>query len=317
VRLARAEGVRLSLRHERLGYAGLMALPVLGASVLQQINSFTDKFFASTLEAGRVAALNFANALGSAPRTALLFPLLTPLFPLIARMMAERRGSDAQRAFERAAGLLGLVAIPMSVLMALYAREMATVAFGHGSCSGREGADCREQIGAPLAFYGLAVWGNFLGYLLNRALSAANRFADVVVATIIAVVLTIALDIALIGPMEQSGLALASAIGVYVNVVVTLLYLRRQLPALSLRALGLQQARLLACGGIAAGVAALLDLALPGSTAAALDAAWPLAVKCAAALVAYLIALRLLAPAELAEGRRSLRAFIPRRWRPA
>ena len=40
--------------------------PVLGASVLQQVNNITDKLFASSLEAGRVAALSFANALGQA-----------------------------------------------------------------------------------------------------------------------------------------------------------------------------------------------------------------------------------------------------------
>ena len=51
-----------------LAGVGLLALPVLGASVLQQVNNFTDKLFASSLEAGRVAALSFANALGQAPR---------------------------------------------------------------------------------------------------------------------------------------------------------------------------------------------------------------------------------------------------------
>jgi putative peptidoglycan lipid II flippase len=313
MRLAREEGVRITLRHERLRFAGLMALPVLGASLLQQINSFTDKLFASSLVAGRNAALNFANALGSAPRTALLFPLLTPLFPLIARMMAERRHTDAQRAFERAAGLLALVSIPMSALIAIYAHEVATITFGHGNCT----HDCQRQIGAPLAFYGIAVWGNFIGYLLNRALSAANRFADVVIATAIAVVVTIGLDLALIGPLDQGGLALASAIGVYLNVVITLLYLRRQLPGLSLPALARQQGRLLLCGALAAGTAALLNLALPGSTERALAAAWPLALKALAALVVYVVALRFLAPVELAEARRSLRAFVPRRWRPA
>jgi len=313
VRLAREEGVKMTLRHERLRYAGMMALPVLGASLLQQVNSFTDKLFASSLEAGRNAALNFANALGSAPRTALLFPLLTPLFPLIARMMAERRHEDARRAFERAAGLLALVAIPMSAMIALYSHEVAAVTFGHGHCK----SNCQTQIGAPLTFYGLGVWGNFIGYLLNRALSAANRFADVVVATVIAVVVTIGLDLALLGPMDQGGLALASAIGVYLNVVITLLYLRRQLPELSIIALARQQGRLLVCGGFAAGAAVLLNLALPGTTEGVVATAWPVVLKVLAALVVYVVVLRFLAPAELAEARRSLRAFVPRRWRPA
>jgi putative peptidoglycan lipid II flippase len=291
----------------------LLALPVLGASLLQQINSFTDKLFASSLEAGRVAALSFANALGSAPRTVLLFPLLTPLFPLIARMVAERRTQETVSAFQRAAGLLALVAIPVSAFVALAATDITQLAFGRGACD----ADCVEQTASPLVFYGLAVWGNFIGYLLNRTLSAATRARDIMVATIVTVALTIALDIVLIGPLEQAGLALASAIAVYVNTVLTLIYLRRRFPALSLRVLGRQQGRLLACGLAGAGVFALLGLGLDTSGRGSWAVAGLLAVKGLIALAVYLALARVLAPAELAEGRRSVAAVVRRRARAA
>ena len=134
-------------------------LPVLGASLLQQINSFTDKLFASSLEAGRVSALSFANALGQAPRVALLLPLLTPLFPLIARLISEGREREALGAFRRVAGLLGLVAIPMMLLLAIYAQEVAQLAFERGKC----GPGCVDQISPPLAFYALGLWPAFAG----------------------------------------------------------------------------------------------------------------------------------------------------------
>ncbi len=124
-RLLRESRTRPALTHPGLGAVGLLALPVLGASILQQINNFTDKLFASSLEAGRVSALSFANALGQAPRVALLLPLLTPLFPLIARLVSEGREREALRAFRRVAGLLALVSIPMMVLLAVYSRETA------------------------------------------------------------------------------------------------------------------------------------------------------------------------------------------------
>ena len=155
----------MSLRHPSLSPTLVLAIPVLAASVLQQINSFTDKLFASSLEAGRNAALSFANALGSAPRTVLLFPLLMPLFPLIAGYVAKGKRNETAAAFHRAAGILALVAIPVTVFMAIGASEIAQVAFGRGKC----GAGCVSEIASPLAFYGVAVWGNFIGYLLNRA----------------------------------------------------------------------------------------------------------------------------------------------------
>jgi len=314
VRVMRANGgIRPALVHPRMRSVGLLALPVLGASLLQQVNGFTDRVFANSLAVGRTSALNYANALGSAPRSLLLFPLLTPLFPVIARLMAERREGEALRAFHRAAALLALVALPVSAFFALYATEVTRLAFGRGEF----GADSVTQTAGPLVFYALAVWGNFIGYLLNRTLSAANRARDIMVATVVSVVLTIGLDLALLGPMEQSGLALASAIAVYVNTGLTLLYLRRQFPAFSLRRLGGQQARLVVCAGVGAGAAALMNLALPTDRGSWIVVAVKLIVKGLVGLAAYLAAVRILAPATLADGRRTLGAVLRRRSRAA
>ena len=304
-------GLRWTLVHPSLRGVGLLAMPVIGASLLQQVNGFTDRLFANSLEVGRTSALNFANALGSAPRTALLFPLLTPLFPVVARLMAERRERAALGAFQRAAGLLALVSIPISVFMAIYASEITRLAFQRGKFN----AESVTQTAAPLVFYSLAIWGNFIGYLLNRTLSAANRAADIMVATTVSVVLTIGLDIVLLGPMEQAGLALASGIAVYVNTVMTLLYLRRHFPSLSLSTFGAQQARLVAAGGVAAGVWVLLDLAVPSDTGSWISVAVKLVVKGLVGLAAYVAAVRVLDPDSLADGRRSLASLIPGRRR--
>ena len=51
--------------------------------------------------------------------------------------------------------------------------------------------------------------------LLNRTLSAANQQRGILWTTVATVAITIGLDLILLGPMEQSGLALAATIGVY------------------------------------------------------------------------------------------------------
>lgn len=308
-RLLRRARVRPAVSHPRLGAVAVLALPVLAASVLQQVNNFTDKLFASTLEEGRVAALSFANTLGQAPRALLLLPLLTPLFPHIARLMSERREADAVDAFRRVAGLLALVSVPMALLMAIHAEQIAQLAFRRGAC----GADCVSEIAPPLLFYALALWPAFLSLLLNRTLSAANRTREIMVVTIVTVVLTIVLDVLLIGPLEQAGLALAATLGVYANALMLLAFLRRRFPELSLPALARRQGRVLAAGLIAAGVALALDRAMPTAGRPSLELAPLLAGQLAVAMAAYLIAARALAGTELADGARSVRGLVARR----
>ncbi len=307
-REGRRGGGKLSFAHPRLKATVVLAIPVIAASLLQQVNSFTDKLFASSLEAGRNAALSFANALGSAPRTILLFPLLIPLFPLIARYFAEGKQKESADAFRRAAGILALVAIPISILIAVGSSEIAQVAFGRGKCD----AYCVDQIASPLAFYGVAVWGNFIGYLLNRSLAAANQMRAIMIATIISVVLTIGLDLVFLGPLQQAGLALASAIAVYVNTGLTLWFLQRTAPEMSLRALASQQGRVLVAGTGALLVALVPFFLMPDGNSFWRALAW-LAVVSVAGGLAFVTLARVLAPRELADARRALRNLRGRR----
>ncbi len=307
-REAKVGGGHLAFMHPRLKSTVVLAIPVLAASLLQQINSFTDKLFASSLEAGRNAALSFANALGAAPRTVLLFPLLTPLFPLIARYVAEGKRRETAAAFSRAAGILALVAIPLSILIAIGSTEIAQLAFGRGKCD----TACVGEIASPLTFYGVAIWGNFIGYLLNRSLSAASRAREIMIATIISVVLTIALDLVFLGPLEQAGLALASAIAVYVNTLITMWFLHRHTPELSLRTLASQQGRVLIAGAGALLVALVPVFLMPEGNTFGTALAW-LVVVSAVGGVAFVALCRLLAPAELADARTSIRNLRGRR----
>ncbi len=307
-REGRGGGGKLSFIHPRLKATLVLAIPVIAASLLQQVNSFTDKLFASSLEAGRNAALSFANALGSAPRTVLLFPLLIPLFPLIARYFAEGKREESADAFRRAAGILALVAIPISILIAVGSSEIAQVAFGRGKCD----AYCVDQIASPLAFYGVAVWGNFIGYLLNRSLAAANQMRAIMIATIISVVLTIGLDLVFLGPLQQAGLALASAIAVYVNTGLTLWFLQRTTPEVSLRVLASQQGRLLVAGTGALLVALVPFFLMPDGNSFWRALAW-LAVVSVAGGLAFVALARVLAPRELADARAALSNLRGRR----
>jgi len=312
-RLMRGVGVTVTLTHPRLTMTALLAAPVFAASLLQQVNNFSDKIFAATLEDGRVAALTWANTLGQAPRALLLLPVLTPLFPLIARLVAEGRRPEVVGAYRRAAGLLGVLGIPVGAFLIVYAQEVSSLLFERGKCDD----ECVSEIAAPLQFYGLAVWAGFMGFLHNRVLSAVGRTREVMIATIVVVAVTIALDFLLIGPLEQSGLALASAIALFVNVAVTFTFLRREFPALDPAPLALQQLRLVVAALVAVGAVLVADLLLPSEAASGLELAGALILKSVLGALAYGAAVRVIAPEDFAHARATVASALRRRSAPA
>lgn len=298
------------LAHPRLGAVSLLALPVVATSLLQQINSFTDKVFASTQDAGGVAALAYASALGQAPRVALLLPLMTPLFPTIAGLMADGRRAEALSAFRRVGGLLAVVAVPMTIVLAVNARDVAQLAFQRGACD----AACVDRIWPPLAFYALALWPSFLNLLINRTLAAGNHQRNILWTTAVMVGVTIALDFALIGPLGIAGLALATGIAVTVNTVMLLWLARHHYAEIGLRAFARRQARVLAAGVVAAAAAVALEFAvLPADGLTSWELVPLFAAKVAAVVAVFLVAARLVARAELAEGVRAVRSLAGRR----
>jgi putative peptidoglycan lipid II flippase len=311
-RLLRRAEVGWVFGHPRMGRVGFLALPVMATSLLQQVNSFTDKFFASTQRAGEVAALNFASALGQAPRVALLLPLMTPLFPLIANLMAEGRREEALSAFRRVAGLLAVVAVPMTVVLAVNARDVTQLAFQRSACD----AGCVDRIWPPLVFYALALWPAFLNLLLNRTLAAGNHQRNILWTTAVMVTITIVLDIILIGPMGISGLALATAIAVTVNTGLLLWLAQYHYPTVDLRRIGRRQARVAGAGAVAAAAAVALELVVPAQGLSSWELLPVFALKVAAVLAVFAVAARALAADELREGAGALRALAGRRRAP-
>lgn len=308
LRLRRRVHLKPVFFHPALTAVLITSIPVALASVLQQINTYTDKLFASSLEAGRVTALQYANSLGAAPRAALLMPVLMPLFPFVAKLIAEGRDDEALRGIDRINGLLALTAIPAGFLIALYATETTQLLLGRGQC----GESCVHQTATPLAWYALATLGAFLTMFLNRALAAANLQREILVATVVSVVVTIVFDLIFLAPLAQGGIALASLIGIYLNVGLYLWYLRRRFPSYDLIGLGRQQGRIILCGLVCVGAALGANQIWPTDGLKSVALAVPLITKVIIALIAYVIAAWFLARPELRDVARITKALFHR-----
>lgn len=104
----------------------------LGGATLQ-LYTFIQRIFASQLETGYVAALNYATKLIQLPQIVLMTSVTTVIYPMLAKKVAENDEYGIVHIFVRGFQQLLLFFIPASLFIFVYAKEIVIVIFGYGA----------------------------------------------------------------------------------------------------------------------------------------------------------------------------------------
>jgi len=262
--------------HPEIAGFGRRIAPAVLALAVAQINLLVDNKIASHLPDGGISALQYAMRLFQLPLGVFAVSIATALLPRLsaARARGERglfaaylRDGFAASAFVLLPATIGLLVVGSDVIRLL---------FEHGSF---DASDTVRTAGALSAYVaGLLPYG--LVYVQTRACYALGRTGLPVVASVLAVGVNVGLDLALVGPLQEAGLALATAVAGAVNALVLFVLLRG-----AFRWDGLLGRRL---GAIAVGVALLFGIVF--GTHRLVDAASPavgVAVPTLAGLLFY------------------------------
>ncbi|MGH8579197.1 MAG: murein biosynthesis integral membrane protein MurJ [Gammaproteobacteria bacterium] len=187
--------------------------PLLGATVALQINVVAERFFASWLEAGSIAALAYAFRLASAPVVLLSLSVIAVLFPaLVTQGLAVDRGylPDLLR---KGVKLTLLTLVPVSVFLTVCAEPAVKLLFQRGAFGAHDTAITAQ---ASVAYaLGLPAMG--LALLGGRAVLALGLSQSVLTAALLAMTATLSLDVLLWRPYGAAGLALALSGGAAVH----------------------------------------------------------------------------------------------------
>jgi putative peptidoglycan lipid II flippase len=253
---AESRGYGVRLRIPRMSEPTRRFLKALGPAIIGaggvQLALFADTLIASFLPTGALSALYYADRINQLPIGVVGIAVGTVLLPEMARRLAagdERGAASAQARGVQLALLLTVpcaaaaVTIPDLIMRALFARGAFT-------------ASDAMAAGATLAAYSVGL----LPFVLMRSFTAPfyarGDTATPVKAALLAAAINIALKVALMGPLAQVGLALATSVGAWINLSLLAFYARRQGFAVSGAAIGKPVAKLIAAGFVLA--AALL-----------------------------------------------------------
>ncbi len=190
---------------------------VLGNSTAQ-ISSFIDTWLASFLVSGSISYLFYANRLFQLPLALFATAASVALFPTVSKLLkrglVEEAKSESKRVFWALVGLLG----GATAVGAVLSEEIVRLLFERGAFD----AGDTENTSAVLVMYlaGLLPFG--LAKLFSLWLYAEHRQADAAKIAAKSLLFNIIFSLALIGPLQAPGLALASSLGGWILLMLTL-----------------------------------------------------------------------------------------------
>jgi len=187
---------------------------LLGAGVTQ-LNLAIDLIIASLLPAGAVSFLYYADRVAQLPLGVIGAAVGTALLPLLARQLRTGKPLAAHRSQNRALELSFALALPAAVAMAVLALPIISTLFERGAFD----TAAAQATAAALMAYALGLPAFVLVKALTPGFFARGDTATPVKVGLFIVALNLALNLALTPFMAHVGIALATALAAWVNVL--------------------------------------------------------------------------------------------------
>ncbi|MFD3412580.1 murein biosynthesis integral membrane protein MurJ [Streptomyces cyaneofuscatus] len=240
--LARPRLGRLRKRASRT--APLLGLTVLAPVVLfvvsRQSQVLVERFLASTLPAGAISHLNYAQKVAQMPMVLSLM-ICTVTFPVVARAMADGNHEKARQRVERDLALAGMVVLLGTSVVLGYAPQIIEVLFQRGAF----GTADTEATAQVMRVYAAGLLGHCLVGALSRPFFSSGRptwFPAFAMGT--GLLVTMGAGYALTYRFGVAGIATANAVGISTTALLLLMGLGTRVVPIRARAVALSLGRL-------------------------------------------------------------------------
>lgn len=304
----RRAGERLALVRPTLGPQIRLllrrALPVAVGAGVYQVNLFVDMIVASFLPSGSISYLFYADRINQLPLGVVGVAVGTALLPMLARQLAAGDTSGAHHSQNRAIEFALLLTLPAAAALLVIAQPVTATLFGRGAFGPAEIA----ATAAALAVYAAGLPAYVLAKALTPAFYAREDTGTPVKIAAVCMGANLVLNLALMGPLLHVGIALATALSAWLNVLLLARVLaKRGHLALDARLKARVPRQAAAAAVMAAALALLLPILAPWLGGGEISRALALAGLVAAGLGVFALMARGLGAASLGDARALLR----------
>jgi putative peptidoglycan lipid II flippase len=190
--------------------------PAVVGSAGIQFAMFADTIIASALPTGAVSSLYYADRLYQLPVGVIGVAAGTVLLPEMSRLLAAGETGAAHGAQNRAFGFTLALAAPFVVAFLAFPELIMAALFRRGAFD----AAAAEAAGRVLGAYAVGLPAVLLIRSAVASFYARSDTATPVAASLIAVGVNVVLKLLLMGSLGVVGLALATALGAWVNLLI-------------------------------------------------------------------------------------------------
>ena len=198
--------------------------PATLGSMGTQVALFADTIIATFLAAGALSALYYADRLNQLPIGVIGIAIGTVLLPEMSRRLTAGDHEGALASQRRAFEFTLLFSVPFVAAFLVVPDVIMRAMFARGAFSKADAA----AAGATLAAYAVGLIPFVLIRSAVATFYARKDTATPVKAALTGVAVNVALKIALVGSLAQIGLALATAVGAWVNLLLVVLFAVRR-----------------------------------------------------------------------------------------
>ena len=228
--------IRKGMRYEpsiRLGDPDVrkvakLAVPLVVGGLAGEIYRLVDRGLASTLVAGSIAALGFADKLRQLPMGLLSPAISAVVYSNLAEMAARRDRRGLEETIALALRMVAMIILPAAAGLAVLRVPIVALLFERGAFD----RSSTEVTAAALLYYSIGMLPMAAVAVMQTVFYSLQDTATPVVITLAGAALNIGLDFFLVGALGHGGIALANSVTVIVVMAVMLAVLVRRVGSL-------------------------------------------------------------------------------------
>ena len=209
---------------EKVRTLGSRILPVMFGASLYQINLLIGTILATTISDGAVSYLYYADRVTQLPLGVVGIAVGTALLPMISRQLEAGDVDKANAAQNRGTELALLLTVPAAIALVVIPEPIISVLFERGAF----GADASEATAMALMAYAIGLPAYVGIRVFTPGFFAREDTATPVRIAAVSIVVNVALNLWLINYFGHVGIALASSISAWLNVVLLVFFLSRR-----------------------------------------------------------------------------------------
>jgi putative peptidoglycan lipid II flippase len=201
----------------------LMAPAAFGVGVYQ-LNIFVTLWFASKLSEGSVSYLYYSGRLMELPIGVFSVAVATAVLPSLCEHVVKKEWADFRSSLSFAIRIVNFVTIPATIGLIILSFPIIDLLFKRGQFS----ADASSATSVALCYYAIGLVPVSACRLLSSVFYSLKDTVTPVWVGFIAFVVNALLCIALVGPLKHGGLALATSLSSFVNMIIFFIMLRKR-----------------------------------------------------------------------------------------